>query len=116
MGNNIDLTKYGAPKVIACGKCKNTMETNFDDFDVDCETSLNLECEKCGAEIKFGIDRVEDPASFEASITKAILGAKSLFSWWDICGVLLKLTKIAEFYANVEEMKFINEQSNKKDG
>ena len=63
MGNNIDFILFGAPERIKCPNCHNTINSQLDEWDIDCSTeiegtvfSLDVTCSRCGWEIPIRLE------------------------------------------------------------
>lgn len=65
MGNNVDFVYLcGAPEKIKCPNCKKVINSQLDDWDIDCGTDhdgkgtykMEIECDKCNYQIPVKIE------------------------------------------------------------
>jgi hypothetical protein len=108
MGNNINLAKYGFPKQLHCKFCKKLSNTNFDDFDVDCEDNLSFCCDFC---LKYNcvgvtvLNSEEDAAeAFELAVVNL---TKYYGSQWPVYAYLSVLIERVKINATIGEMERI---------
>lgn len=79
MGHNIDLQELmGLPSHIICPKCHKEIETDFDEYDIDCGTpfsdddvmTLDIQCFECEHEIEYKVKIIKDSNFLEGFTEK----------------------------------------------